>query len=504
MGRKKRNRYLLLLGASFLLSLAFAPYNLGFISYVALIPLFEFIENNSPKKAFLVSWGFGAFFSMFLLWWLAFLDFPLPQGLRFLLWTGVLVLFLYLGFFYGIFGYLIKRFSLWIAPFVIAGIEYIKELTDLGFPWGSLGYTQVKYPVFFQLASVFGVGGVSSWIVLVNIILYKLYKTRDYKKWGIITGIVFAIPLVYGIVRLSFPLKKTLQIGIIQPNIPGDLKGTRRVYDSLTNAMFQQARRVKGVSLIVFPETGTLVDLTQDKRYRKRYMKLCEELDASIIAGMPYWEYEGYRYVFYNTAVMVDKKGIRNIYKKIRLAPFGEMIPFDDKIPFLREIELGGGHFGRGKKFTVFKLKKHGFGVLICFESIFPELSRNFVKKGADVLVNITNDGWFRRTPGTHQHAEIIIARAVENGVSVIRVANNGPSFAVSPKGIIENPTGFFKIEETKTYVYKRIFAFFPSWGHFYRKICGIGTGGVLLWALLLNFLRKKPKRKPRTRHRRR
>ncbi len=498
MGKERRGLYLLLVVSALGLALGFAPFNLGFLAFFSFIPLFILLEKASPKRAFFISWLFGFLFFLFVLWWLVFLDFPLPKGLRFLLWIGVFILFVYLGVFYGIFGYLTKKISLWAAPFLIAGIEYIRELTDLGFPWGCVGYTQVKYPVFFQIASIFGVQGVSSWVVLVNILIYKLFRTKNYKKWGVLVGICFAVPLIYGGIRLTIPLEEKMKAGIVQPNIPGNLKGTKRVYDSLTQEMFSQCRKLKELHLIVFPETGTLVDLTRNKVYKKRYISLCRELNTAIIAGMPYWRYEDHKFVFYNSAVMIKKNGISKIYKKIRLAPFGEMIPFENKIPFLKEIDVGGGHFGRGRKYVLFEHEGVRFGVLICFESIFPELSRNFVKNGADVLVNITNDGWFRKTPGPYQHAEMMVARAVENGVSVIRAANNGVSFFVSPKGIVENPTGLFVKEEAKGVVYKKIKTFYTPFGHFYPKVLGWCVIFTLLFFISERWRKRSTRKKRR------
>ena len=111
----------------------------------------------------------------------------------------------------------------------------------------------------------------------------------------------------------------------------------------------------------------------------------------------------------YNTAFLISPQGfIVDYYDKIHLVPFGEWLPYEDKIKFLQKLDFGEGDFGCGKRYTIFKVpydgKKAKFGVLICFESIFPYLSRNFVKKGAEFLVNITNDGWFGKSLGPKEH----------------------------------------------------------------------------------------------------
>ncbi|MFH0778685.1 MAG: apolipoprotein N-acyltransferase, partial [Candidatus Eisenbacteria bacterium] len=132
---------------------------------------------------------------------------------------------------------------------------------------------------------------------------------------------------------------------------------------------------------------------------------------------------------------------------KIHLVPFGERIPYDDVFPILRSVDFGEADFERGKEFTVFDVGGKKFGVLVCFESIFPELVRSFTREGADFMVNITNDEWFGRSAAPYQHAYMAVFRAVENRVSVARCANTGVSMLIDPWGRVTLEGGLFTRE---------------------------------------------------------
>ena len=139
-------------------------------------------------------------------------------------------------------------------------------------------------------------------------------------------------------------------------------------------------------------------------------------------------------------------------YNKINLVPISERVPFRDALPFLGRIkwevletgDWGQAFFSRGKEWTVFRHPKGAFSVLICFESIFPDLVRKFVRRGARFLVNITNDAWFGRSSAPYQHARAVVFRAVENRIAIARSANTGVSMFVDPYGRTFQTTGIF------------------------------------------------------------
>jgi len=139
--------------------------------------------------------------------------------------------------------------------------------------------------------------------------------------------------------------------------------------------------------------------------------------------------------------------GIVRKYDKIHLVPFGERIPYDDVFPFLGKVDFGQANFGTGKERTVFHLNDDKFSVLVCFESIFPELVRSFKVEGANFFVNITNDEWFGRSAAPYQHAYMAVFRAVENRASIARCANTGISMLIDPWGRVTLKSGLFTRE---------------------------------------------------------
>jgi apolipoprotein N-acyltransferase len=140
-------------------------------------------------------------------------------------------------------------------------------------------------------------------------------------------------------------------------------------------------------------------------------------------------------------------RGVVAKYDKMHLVPFGERIPYDDVFPVLKRVNFGEADFERGREPVVFQIDDKRFGVLICFESIFPELVRSFKTGGADFILNITNDEWFGRSAAPYQHAYMAVFRAVENRISVARCANTGISMLIDPWGRITLESGVFTRE---------------------------------------------------------
>lgn len=145
----------------------------------------------------------------------------------------------------------------------------------------------------------------------------------------------------------------------------------------------------------------------------------------------------------FNSAYFIEGGEIQEVHNKLRLVPFGEYIPFKSFFTLVGldtiAYSMGVGTFQRGKEYTIFSLEefKAHFGVLVCFEDTMPDLARNFVKNGANVLLNITNDAWFLDTAEPFQHLQASILRAVENHCHVLRAANTGVSAFISPHGKI-------------------------------------------------------------------
>ena len=194
--------------------------------------------------------------------------------------------------------------------------------------------------------------------------------------------------------------------------------------------------------------------------------------------------------VHYNSAYLVSPSGeLVGKYDKIHLVPFGEYVPMQHLLFFIGSLGEGIGDFKPGKEIFNFSLPQGEFGVLICFEIIFPDLCRRFVKEGANFLVTITNDAWFGRTSAPYQHFSMATFRAVENRVFVARAANTGITGFIDPTGKIlkegriftqEAMTGTIRLSDLRT--------FYTLYGNIFAWVCS-----ALSILLIVNALIRKP-----------
>lgn len=354
-------------------------------------------------------------------------------------------------------------------------LEYIRSYFLSGFPWMLLGYSQYKNLPVIQIAEFFGVYGVSFVIIFLNLCLtITIFETIKFKKYEsfkyiylsifiILFLIIFGSLKIKKINRLIQSSNEKLTIVILQGNIDQykkwDKKYIQEIIDKYTNLVVSSYKEIinKGfpkVVLHLWPESSLPGFLFEEKYIFDWIKKLLYITNNNFVSyhllGTPR---VGLKNEFYNSAVLVrllnNELISENIYDKIHLVPFGEFVPFQHFLgKFIKVVnELGG--FAPGKNYTVFKInEKFQFSVLICYESIFSELTSKFVSLGANFLVNITNDAWFLNTSAPYQHFSFNIFRAVENRVYLLRSANTGISAVISPTGEILNKTSLFQNEK--------------------------------------------------------
>ena len=425
------------------------PY-LWILAWIGFVPLFLLLKNKTPKKAFLISYLVGLAYFLFTVYWLVYVTL-----------AGLIVLVLYLALYFGAFGlifsYVEKKprpvLDLFLIPSAWVVLEYIRSHLFTGFGWELLGYTQYKILPIIQIADIAGAYGVSFLIMMVNYALYKLcfgpwamsYEQIKKKMPVILLPILLLnITLIYGYFRInSYPLsakRYPLRISIVQGNIPQEQKWDEEYRNSIIDKYIDLTKLAAKdkPDLIIWPETAVPGFLNIEEDLQKKIVALEEEIKIPLLAGTPIYKFTG-KDSYYNSAILIseDKKFDKR-YDKLHLVPFGEYIPFEDKLPFLRAgrlDEITG--FSPGKEFTIFEVKDAKFGVLICFEDIFPGLVRQFNKRGADFMVVITNDAWFKKTKAPYQHAAASVFRAVENRVNIIRAANTGLSCFIDKNGTI-------------------------------------------------------------------
>lgn len=420
-----------------LLALPFNNGDLWVFAWFGFVPLFFVLENKSAPRAFLFSFLSGVVFWFISIYWLANVTI-----------IGLIVFVLYLGLYFGLFGVLIKRFyfsllfvsSLWVI------LEYTRSFLLTGFPWALLGYSQYKNLPAIQIADITGVWGVSFLVIMANVYIYKLIRNRLKLQHAIIVPAVILVALGYGFYKINLvhtvtPLSE-LNISVVQANIPQELKWDPKAkhyimenYTRLTEAVSKE-----NPDLIIWPEAASPCYLGEEKWCFNEISDLSYRIRRPLLLGTVTTEGGTY----YNSALFLNglSQGYR-LYHKIHLVPFGEYVPLRHVFTFLDTI-VPIGDFSAGREYVVFDISslasetKDRFSVLICFEDVFPELARNFVKNGAQFLVNITNDAWFGRTSSPYQHLSASVFRAVENRVSLVRSANTGVSAFISPAGRIE------------------------------------------------------------------
>jgi len=267
-------------------------------------------------------------------------------------------------------------------------------------------------------------------------------------------------------------------------------KETIAIYKNLSASLASQGPR-----LIIWPETAVPFYLQFDKNLGPEVFDMSRHANAYLFTGAP--AYKGYAQdvEYYNSAFLISPEGeIIGKYDKTHLVPFGEYVPLKKYLPFIHKLVVGVGDFTPGKRLEPLEFEGNSFGVLICFESIFPELARGFIKKGAGFLINITNDAWFGRTSAPYQHFSQSIFRAVENKVFLIRAANTGISGVIDPVGRVRVQSGIFTREAIGDEIKlrdARLFTFYSRYGDIFAIGCLFLS--VSCWLIVF---RKRNKRK--------
>ena len=487
---KKKDVFLSLL-SGILLVLSYPNFDLEFLAWFALVPLFYSIRGKDVIPSFFLGYltGFIAFLGI--LYWIVVAVHTygnvslLPSVLI------LLLLILYLSLFFGTFTMLIRlvqlRFGsrmIILAPLLWVALEYLRSFLLTGFPWANLGHSQYLNLPFIQIADITGVYGLSFIILWVNLTLYlvlhqwpaKIFPYREV----LISVIILTGVLIYGYAKMDavdrqVSQQAALKIGLVQGNIDQSIKWdesfqreTLKIYERLSLRVAKEKP-----DLIIWPETAAPFFFQDAKQYQPLILDIPVKTNAFLLFGSPSYRVERRKVSHYNSAYLAAPSGeIVGKYDKIHLVPFGEYVPLGE-ILSLGSLGEGIGDFKSGKEVINLSLPQGKFGTLICFEIIFPDLCRRFVKKGANFLVTITNDAWFGKTSAPYQHFSIATFRAVENRVFVARAANTGISGFIDPKGKILNRGGIFTEEAINGIInLSDVKTFYTLYGDVFAWIC--------------------------------
>jgi apolipoprotein N-acyltransferase len=326
--------------------------------------------------------------------------------------------------------------------------------------------------------------------MLVNIACYLLVRRSEFRvqslKIYILPIFCLIISLTYGYYKLlrTKNYELSTKISVIQANIPQDLKWDIKAKDFIFNEYFSlsAAAARENPDLIIWPEAASPAIIGEEPQYFEKIKLFARNVKIPLLFGAV--TFEGG--VYYNSALLISQQGeLLARYNKLHLVPFGEYVPLKSIFGFLQTV-VPIGEVAFGKDYTIFKLPPSGsrplanFAVLICFEDLFPELSRKFRRQGVDFLVNITNDAWYKKTTAPFQHLQASVFRAVENRVNLIRAANTGVSCFILPSGrivsLLSDSRGsniFVRGYNTAdVFISPQGIPFYSRWGDFFILAC--------------------------------
>lgn len=479
----RKDKLLVILGGM-LAGISFTPFPFPFTVFLffSFIPYFAVIEKRKTlleinRASYLMFFTLSLITIYWVGSWQSKADpfLMIGGGVLIFFYPAVLLINSTLFFYsYKIFG---KEKALWLFPIIWVTGEYLLTLTDLKFPWLTLGHGLAKFTTFIQIADVVGSFGLSLIVLYTNVLLYFVIKDffserKYFLRYLISAFILFSFVFVYGVIKLNEKNtdERFLKVGVVQPNIdPWDKWESGGLEEILKNYLELSEECTKqGAKLIIWPETALPVYL-----FAGTYSDIVDSIysflrknDVYLLTGMPDYivHYEdpptdaklskagNFYYSTYNSILLLNPKSYEiQRYGKMHLVPLGEKVPFVDALPFLADwFKWGVGLSGWnvGKDTTVFKLifDKDSVKVagLVCYESVFPDFVTYFVKKGSQFITVVTNDSWYGNSSGPYQHKEFAALRAVENRRAVVRSANGGVSCLINKYGITEVETEMF------------------------------------------------------------
>ena len=523
-GNCLNKKYFYIAGSAIALALSFAPFGLWPLAFIALVPFYYALDGATRRDSFRYGWAFGFVFFVATLYWVIHsmyfyggIPFFLGFILMLLLCAGLGLYFALYGYFYSYGAGLTAQKKIVLASTLWVTMEIIRAHFLTGFTWVTLGYSQKPFLYFIQIADITGVYGISFAIVMVNMticnfILNDRLNLSDGKAIAVknampaISIILFII--MYGGVRVGSVNKdmagwKKVNMAVLQGNIdqavkwdPAFKESTVDIYTRLTAKAAKE-----GAEVVVWPEAATpfLFELTDDTKLQSKVHKAAIDNGVNIILGSPHARLgDDSNPEYLNSAFLLDPYGVvTHRYDKMHLVPLGEYVPFrlNEVFPFIQKLTVGVGDFGEGedavtldfnlnknKSYTPYGPSYGKAGVAICYEIIFPEISREAMKNGANILVTITNDAWFGRLGAPYQHFDMAVFRAVENRSYLARSANTGISGFVDPVGRVLAETDLFTEERVTMPVgiKEGSLTFYTLYGDIFAYLCIILSGFLL------------------------
>ncbi len=447
--------------SGFFMALSFPDYFIPFVYLIGFFFLYKTIDTKNLREIFIFSFITGLSFTAFSFYWIVFAltyygDVSIPAGIGlFIIFAGIFstvqfVIFSITSFF------LKKRYKnswIFLTPFVWISIEIVREFFPFGgFPWNLLGYSISYINPLSQITSLFGIYSLSFIAISSAVVTYYFFTYRN--KYSLTAFLFFlsGVILIYigGYFKINNykPEGIKKKVSIIQGNIVQSekMRGQKRHIIMKYVNLIKQTKDFNP-DLIVLPESSLpfYPFYGQHYVYKRLFFDNLSELNKPMLIGLDNVFFENDKVLLYNSLVLFNQHGsIVEFYNKMKLVPFGEYVPNPFK-PFSKLFPyLAGYDFVPGKEQKIISFDSFKFIPLICFEAIFPHFVGSFSNKG-NLIINVTNDAWFGKSPAPFQHFEMARVRAIENGKYLVRAANTGISAIINPVGEIEKSLSLFE-----------------------------------------------------------
>jgi apolipoprotein N-acyltransferase len=336
-------------------------------------------------------------------------------------------------------------------------------------------------------------------IVAVNVLAYYVLKNRRHvatwlRAGGTAAALLGALCLYGALARVTPDEGQPIRVSVLQPNIDQDVKWDPAYRDQTIRVLVDLSYEAKreGAALIIWPETATPFYLFEDPFYREVVYDAAADLSVDLLTGTVERRprpdvVRGRDHYRYNAAVLITPaRAVAGRYAKVHLVPFGEHIPWEANVPAITDtLFANSGDFTPGPGWEVIRSSRYDLGCLICYEAVFPDISRAYARRGADFLVNITNEAWFGRTNAPYQTLASAVFRAVENRSWFVRSANTGVTCFINPNGRVVRKSKIYICNQLTDDVYRRRYlTFYARYGDWFAYVVAAAAALICGWTL--------------------
>ncbi len=448
---------ILFLAAS-LMMFATPPFNFFFCAYFSL-PVALLVIRRC-KKPFLYGFLYGLFYYAMSMYWITYV-LTKYGNIQYLISIFLfLLLIAYLSLYYAVFFFFVSRnkslsiINTLFFSFFWIFLEFIRSNFLTGFPWMLVGYTQYNFLPLIQISSISGIYSVSFIVIFISFSIYYLFIKARFRYLPMLVSIISILILFFWgtqkikSIKNEVKGKRILNVLLVQGNIDQSQKWEKELQKSIILKHLKLTRENidPKTDLVVWSETALPIIYGVDKEITEFFRKESENFNIPIISGFVgfKWDDKGNPKLT-NSAGVFYKGELIDKYDKVHLVPFGEYVPLQNFLFFVNKLVSAAGDFVPGENIKTCTFNDQSYGIMICYESIFPEISKKLSTNGANVLINITNDAWFGKSPAPYQHFAMSIFRAVENRKYLIRVANTGITAIITPWGEVLSKTEIFE-----------------------------------------------------------